>query len=104
MASSSPASRRPSQRSLRGLDALNFFLADICDGFGPYLAIYLLAVRGPEHAGVPDVGPDRWNRFRPVSPIHARNKTICAANSSPTRPRFIRLRDIDALPPPGVWS
>ena len=32
----------------RGLDALNFFLADVRDGLGPYLAIYLLAVRGPE--------------------------------------------------------
>jgi MFS family permease len=32
-----------------GLDALNFFLADVRDGLGPYLAIYLLAVRGPEH-------------------------------------------------------
>lgn len=29
------------------LDALNFFLADVRDGLGPYLAIYLLAVRGP---------------------------------------------------------
>ncbi|UPG74573.1 MFS transporter (plasmid) [Roseomonas gilardii subsp. gilardii] len=32
-----------------GLDGLNFFLADVRDGLGPYLAIYLLAVRGPEH-------------------------------------------------------
>lgn len=39
----------PSARSLRGLDALNFFLADVRDGLGPYLAIYLLAVRGPTH-------------------------------------------------------
>ncbi|MFG1379005.1 MFS transporter [Xanthobacter autotrophicus] len=31
------------------LDALNFFLADVRDGLGPYLAIYLIAVRGPEH-------------------------------------------------------
>ncbi|HXH15382.1 MAG TPA: MFS transporter [Sphingomonas sp.] len=31
------------------LDALNFFLADVRDGLGPYLAIYLLAVRGPAH-------------------------------------------------------
>ena len=27
------------------LDALNFFLADVRDGLGPYLAIYLLAVQ-----------------------------------------------------------
>ena len=40
--------REPSARALRGLDALNFFLADVRDGLGPYLAIYLLAVRGPE--------------------------------------------------------
>lgn len=39
----------PSGRSLRGLDGLNFFLADVRDGLGPYLAIYLLAVRGPSH-------------------------------------------------------
>ncbi|MES1923843.1 MFS transporter [Salinisphaera sp. T31B1] len=31
--------------SLRALDALNFFLADVRDGVGPYLAIYLLASR-----------------------------------------------------------
>ncbi|WP_010218087.1 MFS transporter [Sphingomonas sp. PAMC 26621] len=31
------------------LDALNFFLADVRDGLGPYLAIYLVAVRGPAH-------------------------------------------------------
>ncbi|KQT81865.1 MFS transporter [Methylobacterium sp. Leaf466] len=40
--------RTPSARSLRGLDALNFFLADVRDGLGPYLAIYLIAVRGPD--------------------------------------------------------
>jgi MFS family permease len=41
---------RPDQdRRLRhGLDALNFLLADVRDGLGPYFAIYLLAVRGPE--------------------------------------------------------
>jgi MFS family permease len=36
-----------SKRASRGLDALNFFLADVRDGLGPYLAIYLIAVRGP---------------------------------------------------------
>lgn len=41
--------RRPSARSLHALDALNFFLADVRDGLGPYLAIYLLATRGPAH-------------------------------------------------------
>src|SRR3954447_18982319 len=33
--------RAPSRRSLLALDALNFFLADVRDGLGPYLAIYL---------------------------------------------------------------
>lgn len=41
--------RSPSRRSLRALDGLNFFLADVRDGLGPYLAIYLIAVRGPSH-------------------------------------------------------
>ena len=40
--------REPPVRALRGLDALNFFLADVRDGLGPYLAIYLIAVRGPD--------------------------------------------------------
>ena len=38
----------PPARARWGLDALNFFLADVQDGLGPYLAIYLLAVRGPD--------------------------------------------------------
>ncbi len=42
------AAEEPSRRIRRGLDALNFFLADVRDGLGPYLAIYLLAVRGPD--------------------------------------------------------
>jgi hypothetical protein len=33
--------RLPSKRSLRGLDWLNFFLADVQTGVGPFLAIYL---------------------------------------------------------------
>ncbi|GJD64054.1 MFS transporter [Methylobacterium frigidaeris] len=40
--------RQLSKRALRGLDALNFTLADVRDGLGPYLAIYLIAVRGPD--------------------------------------------------------
>src|SRR5271154_5737515 len=35
--------RQPSKRSLRGLDWLNFFLADVQTGVGPFLAIYLAA-------------------------------------------------------------
>src|SRR3981081_4716126 len=30
------------RRAVRALDAANFFLADVRDGLGPYLAIYLL--------------------------------------------------------------
>ncbi|NMG08627.1 hypothetical protein DP117_17680 [Brasilonema sp. UFV-L1] len=36
-------SRKPSQKSLWALDYLNLFLADVRDGVGPYLAIYLKA-------------------------------------------------------------
>ena len=32
---------RPSRSSIRGLDALNFLMADVRDGVGPYLSIYL---------------------------------------------------------------
>lgn len=37
-----PTTRQPSTTSLRALDTANFFLADVRDGLGPYLAIYLL--------------------------------------------------------------
>jgi MFS family permease len=33
--------KTPSARTLRGLDWLNFFLADVQTGVGPFLAIYL---------------------------------------------------------------
>jgi hypothetical protein len=33
--------RKPSVGTLRGLDWLNFFLADVQTGVGPFLAIYL---------------------------------------------------------------
>ena len=36
----------------RPLDALNFFLADVRDGLGPYLAIYLLAVQQWDQASI----------------------------------------------------
>lgn len=39
----------PSHGNRRALDATNFFLADVRDGLGPYLAIYLVSVRGPTH-------------------------------------------------------
>jgi MFS family permease len=46
--------RNPDAQSLRGLDALNFFLADVRDGVGPYLAIYLLTIQqwDPARIGV----------------------------------------------------
>lgn len=34
---------RPSKKSLRSLDYLNLFLADVRDGVGPYLSVYLKA-------------------------------------------------------------
>jgi MFS family permease len=42
------------QRSLRGLDWLNFFMADVNTGIGPFLAIYLTATRhwNPASVGV----------------------------------------------------
>ncbi|MBI5128522.1 MAG: MFS transporter [Rhodopseudomonas palustris] len=36
----------------RSLDALNFFLADVRDGLGPYLAIYLLSVQHWNEASI----------------------------------------------------
>ncbi|WGR74522.1 MULTISPECIES: MFS transporter [unclassified Bradyrhizobium] len=45
---STPADRR---RASRALDAANFFLADVRDGLGPYLAVYLLTEQ-------------RWNEAR----------------------------------------
>src|SRR3954464_8267038 len=36
----------------RPLDALNFFLADVRDGLGPYLAIYLLTVQRWDQASI----------------------------------------------------
>ena len=39
----------------RALDALNFFLADVRDGLGPYLAIYLLTERRWDEASIGSV-------------------------------------------------
>lgn len=36
----------PSQRSLLGLDGLNFLMADVRDGVGPYLSVYLKGGQG----------------------------------------------------------
>ncbi|MBX8574101.1 MFS transporter [Pseudomonas cichorii] len=40
------------RRNALSLDSLNFFLADVRDGLGPYLAIYLLAVHHWEPASI----------------------------------------------------
>jgi MFS family permease len=40
------------QRSLRGLDWVNFFMADVNTGIGPFLAIYLTATRHWDPASV----------------------------------------------------
>src|ERR1700740_2720079 len=39
-------------RANRALDALNFFLADVRDGLGPYLAIYLLTEQKWDQASI----------------------------------------------------
>jgi MFS family permease len=41
-----------SKRGNRALDAANFFLADVRDGLGPYLAIYLLTVQKWDEASI----------------------------------------------------
>ncbi len=43
---SEQAGSRPSARTLRGLDGLNFFMADVRDGLGPYLSAFL---KGDQH-------------------------------------------------------
>jgi MFS family permease len=35
------ADRRPSRSSILGLDALTFLMADVRDGVGPYLSVFL---------------------------------------------------------------
>ena len=44
--------QQPDKNVERKLDALNFFLADIRDGLGPYLAIYLLTERKWDEASI----------------------------------------------------
>jgi len=45
-------SSTPRQRAGRGLDAANFFLADVRDGLGPYLAVYLLTEQKWDEASI----------------------------------------------------
>jgi hypothetical protein len=47
-AASSETKTSPSRQSLRGLDWLNFFLADVQTGVGPFLAIYLASYKWNE--------------------------------------------------------
>jgi len=42
--------KHPSRRTLRGLDWLNFLLADVQSGVGPFLAIYLAGYRWNEES------------------------------------------------------
>lgn len=43
----------PSKRSIRSLDGLNFLLADVQTGVGPFLAIYLASHHwSPERIGI----------------------------------------------------
>jgi predicted MFS family arabinose efflux permease len=44
------SAQAPSARSLRGLDWLNFFLADVQTGVGPFLAIYLAGYKWNEQS------------------------------------------------------
>ena len=43
---------RPGDKAKSPLDALNFFLADVRDGLGPYLSIYLLSVQHWDAASI----------------------------------------------------
>ncbi|QIE26581.1 putative MFS-type transporter (plasmid) [Caballeronia sp. SBC1] len=47
------SAKSPSDRSLRGLDGLNFLMADVRDGLGPFLSVYL---KGTQHWGSGDIG------------------------------------------------
>src|ERR1700733_1904304 len=47
------APKSPSSRSLRGLDGLNFLMADVRDGLGPFLSVYL---KGTQHWGAGSIG------------------------------------------------
>lgn len=45
--------RRVSKRSAYGLDSLNFLMADVRDGVGPFLSVYL---KGSQHWGAAEIG------------------------------------------------
>ena len=48
-----PQQGQPSARSLRGLDGINFLMADVRDGVGPYLSVFL---KGGEHWNAGEIG------------------------------------------------
>ena len=52
MAATTSVSPDPKRSIAIKLDALNFFLADVRDGLGPYLAIYLLTVQHWDEASI----------------------------------------------------
>jgi len=52
MTTTSLAPAIESRDAARPLDAINFFLADVRDGLGPYLAIYLLTVQNWDEASI----------------------------------------------------
>lgn len=45
--------KTPSSRSLRGLDGINFLMADVRDGLGPFLSVYL---KGTQHWASGEIG------------------------------------------------
>ena len=45
--------RGPAAKSLWALDGLNFLMADVANGLGPYLAVFL---KGARHWGAGDLG------------------------------------------------
>jgi MFS family permease len=49
----STEAKQPSRQSLRGLDGLNFLMADVRDGLGPYLSVFL---KGGQHWQPGDIG------------------------------------------------
>ena len=52
MQADAPKGHQQRERANRALDAANFFLADVRDGLGPYLAIYLLTVQKWDEARI----------------------------------------------------
>jgi hypothetical protein len=61
------ADRGINQRAARALDALNFCLADVRAGLGPYLVVYLLTVRQWNEAEI-EVASHRGPRFAKPPP------------------------------------